>query len=296
MFNYLPVYIIYDSYLDTVTDMKENKKMLINGTDYKLIFLDSNAIREITNNTFSSGKGFLENYLAKDIPYIPCFSIYNVIELKPNIEGFQKFIDYFNIVPCLMFYFSRTIIQEEVNYYLNNEPFMITNKIMYSFSLLNKQGNYSFSFIINEILTKMERLIDDEIKRLSSIASEWEEQRINKGTEKVSQTDIMNLYRYDEEKIIRKDLNSWGKRLGEFDINQLPALRIMSYSQFCRVHLTQKPIKPNDVMDITISSIIPYVDAVITEGFQADIYKKSKLFITQMKDVKILTLKDIRGI
>ena len=69
---------------------------------------------------------------------------------------------------------------------------------------------------------------------------------------------------------------------------------MMEYSQFFRIFKTQKNIKPNDVMDVLISSIAPYVDAVITENFQADVYKKAKKLIPQIKELEIYRLKDIR--
>ncbi|WP_162307188.1 hypothetical protein [Schaedlerella arabinosiphila] len=47
-------------------------------------------------------------------------------------------------------------------------------------------------------------------------------------------------------------------------------------------------------MDVLISSIAPYVDVVITENFQADVYKKAKKFIPQIKELEIYRLKDIR--
>lgn len=36
------------------------------------------------------------------------------------------------------------------------------------------------------------------------------------------------------------------------------------------------------------------IDAVITENFQADVYKKAKKLIPQIKELKIYRLKDIR--
>ena len=78
------------------------------------------------------------------------------------------------------------------------------------------------------------------------------------------------------------------------EILHLPASRMMEFSQFVRIYQTRKHIKPNDVMDIQISCIVPYVNAVITENFQADVYKKAKHFIPQLEELEIYTLKDIR--
>lgn len=68
----------------------------------------------------------------------------------------------------------------------------------------------------------------------------------------------------------------------------------MEYSHFARIYQTKKKIKANDVMDVQISCIVPYIDAVITENYQADIYKKAKSIIPQLMDLEIYTLRDIR--
>lgn len=63
---------------------RKGTRMLIGVNDYKLILLDTNALREIVTNTNMSGKGFLERFFACSLDaYVPCFSIYNVIELMP---------------------------------------------------------------------------------------------------------------------------------------------------------------------------------------------------------------------
>lgn len=65
--------------------------MLIGVNDYKLILLDTNAIREIVTNTNMSEKGFLERFFAcSSDAYAPCFSIYNVIELMPYQDIYEK--------------------------------------------------------------------------------------------------------------------------------------------------------------------------------------------------------------
>ena len=37
-------------------------------------------------------------------------------------------------------------------------------------------------------------------------------------------------------------------------------------------------------MDIQISCIVPYVNAVVTENFQADVYKQAKRFVSHLYD------------
>ena len=61
---------------------------------YKLILLDTNALREIVTNTKFAGKGFLETFFSSSTLYAPCFSIYNVIELMPYKDIFDKLPDF----------------------------------------------------------------------------------------------------------------------------------------------------------------------------------------------------------
>ena len=83
--------------------------MKIGQNTYKLILLDTNALREIVTNTNLSGKGFLQNFFTGESSYAPCFSIYNVIELMPYKDIYEKFLEYFSIIPCLMTFPVKSI-------------------------------------------------------------------------------------------------------------------------------------------------------------------------------------------
>ena len=61
--------------------------MLLGKNEYKLILLDTNALREIVTNENFSGKGFLSKFFAEQRLYAPCFSIYNAVELIPYLNA-----------------------------------------------------------------------------------------------------------------------------------------------------------------------------------------------------------------
>ena len=129
---------------------------------------------------------------------------------------------------------------------------------------------------------------------LPSVADEWEKGRANIINTNKSLYD--RIYFEHEKKTILKDIINWGINTGNrINIEKFPALRIMAYSQYSRVHKTGKAIKPNDVMDVLISSAVPYVDAVMTENFQADVYKKAKKHIKQLKDLEVLNKAPVPG-
>lgn len=269
---------------------------------YKLILLDTNALREIITNTYLSEKGFFLNFFGGEILYAPCFSIYNVIELMPYRNIYEQLLDFFSKVPCLMIFPAKTIIQEEYKQYISGQPLQITNQISNAFTpaINNRSNNCRKFFEDMQHNTKLMQTIQSEVARLPSVASSWEQQRIDakqllKNMRLPSNMIDEKFYVTQEREIIIKDLKNWDITPKEtVDITALPSLRIMEFSQFNRIHMTNKKVLPNDVMDIKISCIIPYVDAVVTENFQADVYKKARKLIPQINQLEIYTLRDIR--
>lgn len=276
--------------------------MLLGKNEYKLILLDTNALREIVTNENCSGKGFLSKFFAEPPLYAPCFSIYNTIELMPYKDIYEKFLDFFSIIPCLMFFPIKIIVQEEYRSFMQNIDFKITNQIANAFSPIVNNDSYNCRRFFERLNLNKELIqnINEEISNLKSIAITWKSQRdiTRKQLDKLALPENMideKYYRFVEKKTIVKDLINWGIELSrDIDLEKFPAIRIMEYSQFNRIHCTKKEIRPNDIMDITISGIVPYLNAVITEKFQANVYKKAKSFISQMQSLEIYTLNDIR--
>jgi len=275
--------------------------MKIGNNTYKIILLDTNAIREIVTNENKSGKGFLENFIAFG-KYVPCISLYNVIELKPYNDIYNKFIDYFSLIPCFIIYPVKSILAKELNAILNNTEFVIDNSIANAFSPLGKDDTFNCRSFFEKIMEnrQLSEIITQEIQELPKIATVWENQRI-KALKVLSQSgypdDMIDIkfYKDQEESTILKDLKNWGLSIPpSINYKQFSAARIMAFSQFNRVHSTKKAIKPNDVMDTMISAVVPHIDAVITEKYQANVYKTAKSFISEMKPLEIYTLKDIR--
>lgn len=277
--------------------------MVIGSNDYKLILIDTNAIREIVTNTNLSGKGFLQRFFSQSSKlYAPCYSIYNVIELMPYQDIYEKFLDFFSLIPCFVIFPVKNIFLKEVECHMEKKEFVLDNKIMNAFTPYGLKETYNCKGFFEKLAEEKELManIKLEVKQFSTIAMEWEKRRASAETLLKSQHLPLNMidekfYRAQEEATIIKDLKNFGIEISsEIDISKLPASRIMEYSQFIRIYQTHKSIKANDVMDIQISCIVPYVDAVITENFQADIYKKAKSIIPQLKKLEIYTLRDIR--
>lgn len=272
----------------------------LNNKEYKLLFLDTNAIREITNNHNSCGKVFFEKFFLNETKYIPCFSIYNIIELKPWTDKYEIFLDFFSKTPCILISPYRLLLEQEEIAYKNKHQLPIENLILKVFPNIISDNNIR-RYIQNVWEQQpIADSINDEILKLNEVIEVWENQKIDmlkilKRLKLPKEILDEEFYKKEEKNSIINFLKSYEITLNiNSDIKQFPGARIMLYSQYKRLYSTERKITPNDVMDIKISCIIPYIDAVITEKFQADVYKKAKKHIRQINDLEIYTLKDIK--
>lgn len=272
----------------------------LNNKEYKLLFLDTNAIREITNNHNSCGKVFFEKFFLNGPEYVPCFSIYNIIEIRTDKERFDIFLNFFSIIPCILFSSYKTIIKEEFLSLKNKSQVSLDKLILNTFYPSNDDKLYNFrKFITSNLEQKVIiQTIDNDIEGLDLIVKAWQSQKQETNKELKKRNLALNTindkhYKLNEKESIINYLKN-SEKIITTEIEKFPSIRIMQYSLFSRLYYTQKEIKKNDVMDIKISCIIPYIDAVITEKFQADVYKKAKKLIPQINDLEIYTLKDIK--
>ena len=256
---------------------------------YKLLYLDTNAIREITTDNLGAFNGFLQKFIENNGAYAPCISIYIIVEIWSKESLFRKFLDVFSNIPCFMFFPIQSILSEEYKADQANQIFNFCGEVAHAFVPNSIDSNYNIRLFLNNLrVSEVAPAIEKRIQELKSTAEIWQEQR------KVSvQLTEKNYHQY-EPYMLKKDLDNFGYTGSINNYENFPSLRVMEYSHFNRVHLQNSPITANDVMDVEISYITPYMDAVITEKYQADVLRKAKMFIPQLKSLEIYRLKDIR--
>lgn len=275
--------------------------MKIGNTDYKLIYLDTNALREIVLNNNDSLNNFAKIFLSNDsVKYAPVFSIYNVFELKPYKDIYERFIEVFSTIPCMMFFPYKLIIEDEYKAFCNNSEVVLDGNLINAFSSLGQDDSFKLEDFL-EKLWKDEILknnIISEIDGLKNVAEAWNERKTSyyNSTNVLKQHDLKKLYLRLEKETIIKDLKIHGIDVVNYvDIKRLPGIRVMEFSQFMRVYNGKKVISPNDVMDVKMSCFIPYVDAVITEAYQAELYRNMKSSIPQINNLEIFKVNVLRS-
>lgn len=267
------------------------------GNTYKLCLLDTNALSEIVKRPNVEGKGFIERFGPN--AFAPCFSVYNLIELRRKRELFQAFVEFFANYPCFLLKSHQMILTEEKN--LHKDLSMLS-PLMNAFSKAGPDSSYDFPNFVNKLfsygdIAEIERNWRSEE---SATLAVWTS-RVNNFNQKRPVPNAADADEYVKEAGLQSLIASdpeWAQT--ELDqgqipnIDNFPSLKIVLYSQYYRLYDPNWTPKPQDVTDIMIMSAAPYIDVVITEAFQAEILKKVRKKVKGLEKVEIVRLKGIR--
>ncbi len=88
---------------------------IIKGTEYKLCLLDSCIISEILKNRKEEGKNFVQLFLQNH--YVPCISIWSILELRKSRNLFNQFLDFLSIFPFFLTKSPIDIFTDEIKFY-----------------------------------------------------------------------------------------------------------------------------------------------------------------------------------
>jgi hypothetical protein len=70
------------------------------GNTYRLCLLDTNALSEIVKRPSVEGRGFLDRFGPDS--FVPCFTPYNLFELRRHSTVYEKFLAFFAIYPAFL--------------------------------------------------------------------------------------------------------------------------------------------------------------------------------------------------
>ena len=87
------------------------------GNTNKLCLLDTNALSEIIKHPKSEGRGFVERFGPST--FAPCFTVYNLIELRRKQSLFNSFVEFFAKYPCFLLKPQQMILADEKRSYTN---------------------------------------------------------------------------------------------------------------------------------------------------------------------------------
>lgn len=268
-----------------------------NNNEYKLVLLDTNALSEIVENRFNSGKGFVLNFSPE--AYIPVFTIYNLIEIRRDQKTYNNFLKFFSIYPCFLLKTRDMIITNEIDNYQSPEN---VNILFNAFTPTGINESYNLRKVIDTFFSnnEMQEIESRWREKESEILATW---LINKNNfeptkNRANNFDAQNYLKDAELQYLCFEYPDFVKKTlaqkVDIDFTYFPSLKVSLYSQYYRLYDSSWVEDPQEVTDVFIMSAAPYVDVIITEKFQANIFDKIRNLIKELSDIEVHRLSKIR--
>lgn len=272
----------------------------INGKQYKLCLLDTNAISEMIKNHDDEFPKYFNNLFREG--FIPSFSLFSIIELQQKPNLFSTFLDIFSVFPSVILKGHNQILDEEIQNYPQHQkisPLLLSLVAIKPFETLSKRQTVAKLFESEPFSSYSKKYVANRNKDLNKMIANAQTYLAASG--KYSKTEIwlyMQLFVLQQLLLQKQSFVEMRGGRDAIDVNAFPSLLMMAYSIFYKFYedRLRKPSE-SDVFDIVISALVPYADAFITERNQAEALKKirnkEKSFLM---DLKILTIKDLRAL
>jgi len=269
------------------------------GTTYKLCLLDTNAISEIVKNPKVERDVFVKKFL-NDRGYAPCITIYNVIEIRRKSEVYEKFLNSFSDIPFFLLKPYQLLLNDEVISIQDGTSIIPISK---SFSRFGQNSSNNLRCFFNNLFSSKEII---EVERQWTKNNEgslkfWLSHKYNFSPTK-KDANSFDAERYIKESgiqtLIRLNPN-WVRNELERNripnINQFPSVKVMLYSIYYRLYDPSWEKVSGEVTDVEIMAVSPYMDAIITERFQANIFTKIKNKVKGLETLTVFKLRDLRN-
>lgn len=272
----------------------------INGKDYRLVLLDTNALSE-----FTKGGDSFRNYVSwssKRPMFVPCFSAFSILEMRRRTEVYERFKEVFQVFPCVLVKSHEQLLEDEVRSY--PDPSGI-DPILLAFSLLGGDG-MDIDVVLNRAFND-ESVRDQEqywiegreaiVEGISSLVPNFPP-----GEETYGRAEVQLFIQTAGFSQIAMRQPDFAKRMVEVqnhavDLNAFPSVKATSYAVWHKFYEDRdRRSATSDAFDIMIASAIPYMDAVITESHLAESLRKTQRIDGFIDHVMIHTLRDFRNL
>jgi hypothetical protein len=271
----------------------------INGNDYRLVLLDTNALSEFAKRG-DSFRHFL-TWSSAQPRFVPCFSLFSLLEMRRRPDVYGRFKELFRVWPCMLVKSHEQLLEDEVRCY--PDPSGIDPTLL-GFSMLGGEGM--------DLVRVLDSASEDEFFR-------GREKYWNDGAQDIVEgiaSLVANFppdgatYTRDEvrhfveiagfSQVVMRQLD-FAKQMVEIDnqavsIGAFPSVKATTYAVWHKFYADRnRKWTRSDAFDIIIASAIPYVDAVVTESHLAEGLRKTKRLDDFIEHLTIHTLRDFRS-
>lgn len=266
-----------------------------NGSQYKLLLLDTNILSNICKNKNGEKENFISRFIDKK--YAPCIAFQSILEIynaEPKGESalFESFIKVFSEIPTLLLYPYRSLTSQEIEVYLGEKSEVDLASIINAFSAFGKDKTYDFEYWILTMISRLQSTIDLTDTEIKSEARNWQSERSY-----YKSKHIPVLYPAYEKQFFSIFFDSECPALlkATFNPQSFKAIRMMCVTKYDRIHgKSNKSVGANDICDTIISAYIPYMDAIMMEKHQIEVVKQNISKIDNLRQIERFSMSDIK--
>ena len=274
----------------------------LNGHPYRLIVLDTNVVSEMVKHPRAEFRGFVGLTAAADQPYIPCFSVFSILELRRSPEVYEEFLRHFSILPCALVKSVDQLFEEELASYTHRPSI---NPLLLGFAgpLAGPAGGASLRETLETYFSSQRAREAEEawlaacpgvVNDIVALARKWQpEPRQATPTEvrtfvelAVFQQIAMRACAFSRATLNRREV---------VNVDCFPSLKMLVLNVYFKYYVDNRKPEASDAFDLLIASAAPYVDAFATERHQAEVFRRIKHRDAFLDHLSVLTLRDLRA-
>jgi hypothetical protein len=279
----------------------EEAMIRLGDTDYRLCLLDTNAVSEMVKRS-QTLRDFLSWALRVDPVFIPCFSLFTILELRRSNAVYAQFIESCGPLPCMFLKSHEQLLEEEIRFY--PDPSAIDPTLLGFSGELGGDGNRLAKVLPHafgtDSLLEQERAWNDAQEEIVSGISSLVANFPPEGDRYTPSELRLFLEIAGLEQLFWRApgfAESIVKRDEPVELDAFPSLKATLYTVFHKFYSdrTRKPTR-SDAFDIMIAAATPYVEAVITENHQAEVLRKTIRRDDFIRGLGVFTLRDFRRV
>jgi hypothetical protein len=271
----------------------------INGTEYRLVLLDTNALSEFSREA-NSFRQFL-SWSNASPAFVPCFSPFSVLEMRHRVDVYQGFKELFGVFPSIMLKSHEQLLDEEVNSY--PDPSDIDPTLL-GFSALGGEGmdlDRVLELAFGDAFVRGREKYwnegrQDIVEGIASLVANFPPDGETYGPGEVRQ--FIEMAGFSQIAMRQVDFAKQMVQINnqQVDISAFPSVKATTYAVWHKFYADRnRKWKRSDAYDIIIASAIPYMDAVITESHLAESMRKTKRLDDFIQHLAVYTLRDFRA-
>ncbi len=271
--------------------------IVLNGTQYRLCLLDTNALSEMLKDP----KGALRNFLLRfgQSGWIAAYSAFTLFELNQWDGLLDSFVEHFSFLPSILLKGHEQLHAEELREYPH--PSRIDPALLAPSAIEPLQGQSKadalrtvFSrgkFAERDAYWKSERT--EVLEAITSLVANFPARSGKYTARQVRQFMEVNVLQQltmrfpDQVKAILQSE-------GNFEATAFRSICSMALTVFFKFYPDRRKPTQSDVFDIVISAALPYVDGVVTEKHQGEVIRRSTEFLPCLSALEVHTLEALR--